>query len=107
MKKILILLIAFVLASCASMSVAKQGPQWERTSNATFHAGFYMICNEFDVDRGPDCMMLVTDGTQEEMDIFLKTLNEPPILAPEVEAIWFYWDIDNWLKVKPPFKYVP
>ena len=107
MKKLLVLLLVLVLAGCASLSIAKQGPRWERTTNATLHNGFYLICNQFDLELAPECTVLVAEGTEEEMLYILKALNEPPVIAPEVEAMWFYWDIDNWLKLKPPLKYVP
>jgi hypothetical protein len=107
MKKLLALLIFFLISGCASFGSVKATPRWERTGEATLHTGFYLVCNQFDPEEHPRCTVLIAEGTQAEMDAIVEELNKPPILAPESEAYWFFWDIDTWLKIDSPFKYVP
>lgn len=99
MKKIILALL-FVLLFAPSLLAGK----WV-SRGYTFHQGFYMLCNVTDPEIPPHCAIVDTEGTVQEVDDFVKSFNDDGIDDSQT-VYWFYWDIDSWLKIIPPFKYV-
>ncbi len=94
------LALIFILFTCQEA----KADHWVRTG--VLDPGHYIVCLVRD-NVPTHCLFAVADGSVEETQNNVDTLNGPPMSYPsDGEQAWARWDNGHWIKYKKPWKFI-